>query len=162
MTLGIDLPADEAWALGVFEGEGSIVKDTVGYGYLLSIQMSDKDIIDRFHRIVGIGKIGGPYQPKGKPTYKQTWTWRCGATKIILPLLERWLPYFSVRRSEKAIEAIEALSAILAAEIYCKRYCKHGHLRTAENTYIDPKGRIANCRDCGRLRAISYRERRGK
>lgn len=27
--------------------------------------------------------------------------------------------------------------------------CKHGHIRTPENTYITPKGKMA-CKDCGK------------
>ena len=61
--------SDIAWVAGLIEGEGSF---TWRSSPTISIQMSDLDIVLRAARLLG-GNVRGPYQPKGKASYKRTW-----------------------------------------------------------------------------------------
>lgn len=60
---------DIAWLAGICEGEASFLWNC---SPAISLQMSDKDVVERVARLIG-GKVRGPYQPKGKATYRQTW-----------------------------------------------------------------------------------------
>jgi hypothetical protein len=57
-----------AWAAGFYEGEG-----TIGYynGLALKIPQVNKEPLDKFLAIAGVGRIIGPYtrNPKHKPQY---------------------------------------------------------------------------------------------
>ena len=59
-------PEDIAWAAGLFEGEGCVTISTVdGRKYLLasvSMHPRDRDVLERFHRIVGVGTLCGPHK----------------------------------------------------------------------------------------------------
>jgi len=61
---------DIAWLAGLIEGEGSFIwgKTTP----TISVQMSDKDVLERAAKLMGV-EVRGPRFPKGKPTYKPIW-----------------------------------------------------------------------------------------
>jgi hypothetical protein len=53
-----------AWAAGLFDGEGSV--GHYKYATQLMISQVDRRVLDRFLAAVKLGKIHGPYMPKGK------------------------------------------------------------------------------------------------
>ena len=59
-----------AWAAGLFEGEGCFTVHKHCRGGTAVIKMSDKDVLDEFVSVVGIGKVV-PKKTKTKPTHKQ-------------------------------------------------------------------------------------------
>src|ERR1700690_4347536 len=95
-----------AWAAGLFEGEGCISfkpKSPTRASMLrrAAIGMTDLDVIERFHEVVGVGTINGPYVPRSKVTGKQTkpvWHWRCAKWSDLEPLLVRLEPFMGERR----------------------------------------------------------------
>ena len=106
------------WAIGMFEGEGTIhlqkpnsnVGHTLPHGqWILQVQMTDEDVVRRFHTIVGVGHVTGPYQPQrrtpGHP-YKVVWQWKCGRNEDTLALLYIMLPALGDRRQVKALECL--------------------------------------------------------
>lgn len=46
---------DEAWAAGLFDGEGSVGADR------LQLKMVDRETVERFRDVVGCGTVYGPY-----------------------------------------------------------------------------------------------------
>lgn len=105
-----------AWAAGLFEGEGCIfgAKDkTSGIVYpLLSLAMTDLDVVERFHRAVGgLGKISkwsprkSPYN--GKPL-KQMWQWDAGGHKLSIAVIPMLWFGLGERRRAKAAEVLHA------------------------------------------------------
>ena len=65
--------------------------------------MTDEDVIERLHEVMGLGKVYGPYQ---RVTGKAYWTWRTNRIGDVRPGLELLLPWLGQRRSEKALEAL--------------------------------------------------------
>src|SRR4051812_31169507 len=60
-----------AWAAGLFEGEGSIFihRDTIR----MQLGTCDLDVLERFHRIMGCGRIFGP--EVRRPPHRPLWRW---------------------------------------------------------------------------------------
>lgn len=99
---------DIAWAAGLFEGEGSFSwhkiktrKDSLKIAAVLS--MTDKDVVEKFCRIVGFGRVKGPYQPQpiGR---KERWVWEVQNFSEVLKTIDLFLPFLGERRTEKALE----------------------------------------------------------
>jgi hypothetical protein len=85
---------DFGWAVGFFEGEGSVSASLNGSGrrYLLAaVPQKDLDALERFALIVGVGKI---YSPTQSGLTCSRWQARGAAW----PFLEAAYPFFSSRR----------------------------------------------------------------
>lgn len=100
---------DAAYAAGLFEGEGCF-----GCGRLqipvAEIRMSDLEPLQEFHRIVGVGRLYGPYQ-RGKSHWKPFWEWKATsfeATQAVGAMLWPWL---SPRRRARFREVMVAYHA---------------------------------------------------
>jgi hypothetical protein len=99
--------ADIAWMAGLFEGEG-----TIGIScrsIQLRVVMTDKDIIERFHKLAGCGKVrtADMDKPYSKPHYKQQYAWYCAKREDTTRLLMDMLPYFGERRAKKALDVLD-------------------------------------------------------
>ena len=102
---------DIVWAAGLFEGEGCIhMKTDRPRQRVLSIGMTDKDVMERFVDVVGYGNLQGPYIAELR---KPFWKWQLYKGTEVLRILKLFLPHFGKRRSEKAIEAISHLNEII-------------------------------------------------
>ncbi len=103
-------PIMDAWAAGTIEGEGSIVFTNVK-GRTLSrrceivVSMTDKDVIQKLHRVLGVGTMCGPYKGKNKAR----WTWSVQNQKGCFDTLLRIMPYLCERRLAKASQMFEFL-----------------------------------------------------
>lgn len=110
--------AEQAWAAGVFEGEGTIV--TFGptkRQRSLSVSMTDEDVIRRFAAVVGVGKIYGPYgyangKSRRREHHKQYWRWTAATKHSVLAAAQMFLPWMGQRRAQKLNEAIEAVKQL--------------------------------------------------
>lgn len=144
---------NRAWVIGLFEGEGSIVFNTRGHGVTLSIQMIDEDVIRKFHSLVGMGSVGGPYK-KSNTKHQDSWTWRTARAVDVKTLLEDWLPSLGERRQQRVVQALERLKLSEVPEI--RTVCRRGHSWVKENIYIAPKTGRRECREC-----IAFRMEKG-
>lgn len=81
---------DLAWAAGLFDGEG-----TTGFYkrvMVVSINQVDRWVLDKFQKIVGLGKVYGPYKrpnPKHAPIYH----WATGKIEHIKSVFYLLKPY---------------------------------------------------------------------
>ena len=108
----MDKELEVAWAAGLFEGEGCITRNlSHGKSYRkLSMNMTDKDVMQKFVDIIGYGNLNGPYYYSGDRAHcKPRWQWEIGRKGEVLRALKLLLPYFGERRAEKATEAINHL-----------------------------------------------------
>ena len=87
------------WAAGLFEGEGCI--DSRGY---IKLEMTDKDVVEDFQRIVGCGVI---YEPKLRDGRKQSYYFQVGNKKDVRSILSSMLPYLGTRRAHRALDALD-------------------------------------------------------
>ena len=101
---------DIVWAAGLFEGEGSIFTSNRNKAEkYIAINMTDKDVMQKFVSVVGYGNLLGPYKGTNKPY----WQWKCGKKSEVLRILKMFLPHFGIRRADKAIEIITFLNEII-------------------------------------------------
>ena len=97
--------AEIAWAAGLFEGEGSCFvsrrqdRPVVRIG--MTMRMADRDVVERFHRIVGVGQFTGPIvhirKTDGK-RLKDVFEWRTGSWHVINDLYVLFKPWLADRR----------------------------------------------------------------
>lgn len=97
-----------AWAIGLFEGEGSIVTREYRHSIQLTLYSSDEDIVRRFRKIVGFGKVFGPIARLNKISSgpaKPMFEWRAYGPNA-KNFLSSAKPLFSRRRREKTMIAL--------------------------------------------------------
>lgn len=93
-----------AWAVGLFEGEGSIIYSKAATGYTarkLMLDSTDRDVVERFGRTVGVGRVSGPHR-RGRSSdsrRRETWRWEVARWTEVEPLLTRMLPLLGERRA---------------------------------------------------------------
>ena len=74
-------PQELGWVAGILEGEGCFTPSRQRSGdktYVyarIQLNMTDEDVMIRFHETVGIGRLSGPHYYKN-PNWKPRWTWR--------------------------------------------------------------------------------------
>jgi hypothetical protein len=76
--------ASAAWAAGLFDGEGYV--GCIRGRLRIVVGQKDREVLDRFHAIVGDGNVLGPYFPKGRQIFR----WQVGgysATKRVYEIL---------------------------------------------------------------------------
>lgn len=99
------------WAAGLFEGEGSvsiykIANRSNSYRTIISLRSCDKDVLEKFCSIVGVGKVLGPYQNKNK-NRKDWYDWAVQNYRDCLFVLGQLYPFLGSRRKNKVDEFIE-------------------------------------------------------
>jgi len=75
----------------------------------MSLQNTDKDVLERFVTIVGTGNCLGPYKTNGtrnKPTYKAVYMWTTAKQSEVKRILLMFLPYLGDRRKQKAEQTL--------------------------------------------------------
>lgn len=116
---------DIAWASGLFEGEGSFL----GGAYpRMQFKMVDEDVVRRFHAVVGVGRVNGPYQGSGNR--QPYWEWRCGGDEA-KALAEVMVPYLGTRRSQQARPVLDwqrkvARVAVCGTHSGCNAHYRRG------------------------------------
>jgi hypothetical protein len=115
-----DVVADAAWAAGLFEGEGSFGLRRNGT-VLLSLGSTDKDVIERFRGVVGVGRISS--QPPGR-NHRRKRLWRVDVIQVgeVLRVIEIVYPWLGTRRRARADEAVAVINRridIATAERAC-------------------------------------------
>lgn len=135
-----------AWAAGLFEGEGCIHdgRNTP----VMSLATTDEDVLRKFHLIIGLGTINGPYQ---RGTKKPVWAWSsCGFRSIQAIVCAFWNSLCK-RRKEKAIDVLEKWSKKKYLRQRSKLVCKRNHERTLINTGFYKDGKTY-CKMCLKFR----------
>jgi len=157
-------PPEIAWAAGLFEGEGCISSKPPGKrgsGAQLRLGMNDKDVVEKFRRIVGCGGLYA-HNP-GTGSVKPNWTWYVYAADKVGPILEAFLPFLGERRTAKALEALEVTRNVVP---YGKRsHCPKGHPYEGDNLMIETIKRgdkVYEARRCRECRTLQARERARK
>lgn len=106
------LMTQNAWAAGLFEGEGCFSpfkskhlprKSDGGISYIIyphaQITMCDLDVLQQFHRIVGVGRLNGPHSKARKDgsSRKSTYHWYA-FNKDAVKVIDMLRPFMCQRR----------------------------------------------------------------
>ena len=92
------------WFAGLFEGEGTIYRNDKTRCLIMTIKMTDKDVIEEIPRVVGVGRVSAR-KPFSNPKWKDTFEWILTTRNEIIELANKITPYMGVRRSSKIREA---------------------------------------------------------
>lgn len=111
-----------AWAAGIYEGEGTFSSRKTGKidrGLVAKLKMADEDVIRRFHAILGVGNVTGPYKCDGAGT-KPLWVWQCGSFQAVQHTMAVLWPWLCSRRRAKiqTLLLLHRHSATLLKRIY--------------------------------------------
>ena len=153
---------DLAWAAGLFEGEGSIVKGKRGEGGgqnrspRLALSMTDEDIVRRFAGIVDCGTIS-LYQPPFE-NRKLQYKWSCSRFEHVQAIVAVFWPWLGERRRAKAHEDFTEGHRFWMAR-YHATHCKRGHPLDEANTARQANGQWRLCRTCHRESVRRYAAR---
>jgi len=95
---------DLAWAAGLFEGEGcfSTVKNT--RANTASLTSTDKDVVERFQRIVGFGSAHE--KPPEKVHHKTQWVWKVASFEYFQATVALFWPWLCERRRQRALDIL--------------------------------------------------------
>lgn len=100
-------PEEIAWAAGLFEGEGCISTTDTRVGIRLQVVMCDRDVVERFYRLVGVGTFNQVQrQPSWPAHHRDKWKWYCGSYQETRELLNLLVPWLGERRRARALELL--------------------------------------------------------
>ena len=89
-----------AWAAGLFEGEGSIARHRSGSASpLLTLTMTDEDVVREFAAVVGVGTVAGPRD--NGPGRKPSWRWDTTNYEHTQAVVAALWPWLKSRRRER-------------------------------------------------------------
>ena len=111
-----------AWAAGFFDGEGCFSYSEASVYVAVSIGQTEREPLDRFRAVVGVGKVNGPYDrahPKRLSKKPQYVYQAYGVEKVqaIMAMLWFWLG------TTKRMQAVRVLTRALV--------CSKGHPKRA-------------------------------
>jgi len=139
-----------AWAAGLFEGEGTIGTQTAAgrVRIRMALGTTDRDVLDRFQKIVGCGNITGP-KWREKST-KPLWLWTITSFDDVAKVSLLFSPFLGDRR-RNALERAWHRYANQPERKWSgrnkdKTHCRAGHPLSGDNLIFD--GRARRCRAC--------------
>ena len=100
------MTVEEAWAIGLFEGEGCIFVEKRCYSAVLRVKTTDLDVAKRLQDVWG-GRVSEATMCSSNK--KQPYNWILQNKQVVRNILERILPYLSERRACKASDAIDRI-----------------------------------------------------
>lgn len=137
-------PEDTAWFCGLWEGEGSVhvvKKKKWRLQVIVSIGMTDKDVLEHVLETTGCGRIYGPYEPKGSIGKKKRWWWKVTVYEDSVALLKALEPKVFARRKRQVNKALDQVRGFVPK-------CRNGkHAMTEANIWQDARG-CRRCRAC--------------
>ena len=100
---------EEAWAVGLFEGEGCISIEKRCKSAFLVLKTTDIDVLERLQKIWG-GRVRKATMSSSNR--KQPYVWHLQNKPVVKSILIRILPLLSDRRACKALDAIDRIDGI--------------------------------------------------
>ena len=97
------------WFTGLFEGEGCIYKDPRFNAIRLTLNSTDKDVLQRFFEMANCGSISPIKFPPSRQHYKPAWVWTVWKAQDVKNLLVQMLPILGDRRAHAALDALDVL-----------------------------------------------------
>lgn len=144
-------PVDIAWFAGLFEGEGNA--RVARSGGMMTISMTDKDVIDMIPQRIFLGKIYGPYGPttSGKDVWRWQLTDREGLARLCLAIA----PLLGQRRKDQLM----IISNYLYDHLSRPQNCINCGIKYTPNNYRGSASRSIYC--SSKCNKASWRQRIG-
>lgn len=110
MRIGLDI--DGAWAAGFWDGEGSVGcyyrRDRPSWRIACGISQRDARVLRRFCKIVGVGRVGGPYIVRDKPMF----AWYARNYEDALAVFTRLRPYLDKIKMKQFEQALKKYTSV--------------------------------------------------
>lgn len=154
----------EAWAAGLFEGEGWIevryskAVPAAARSVRLRLGSTDPDVLERLRDVLG-GTISQRSANRRFPNAKPMSVWQLGNMDEIAKVLRVMTPWFGERRRVRAEEALRAIANRPPVGTSGRTHCKNGHALTSDNLQRRDRG-YQRCRACATKDQAAYRERK--
>lgn len=140
---------DRAWAAGLFEGEGSItfgmrsrgVGLSSGRSCALNLGMTDRDVVSKFHNIVGVGSVYVYKRNDNDSKRKIQYRWSVKNKLGVEEVLCRLLPHLGERRATRAAELFDFCEQIKSSEDF-HTCCRKGHSYDSSSSFYAKRCRI--------------------
>jgi hypothetical protein len=101
------------WAAGLYEGEGSVGLSRAGKDKAahvrdvrMTVSSTDRDVLERFLEVVGVGKIVALGRRPSALGAKQQFQWKLSRQAQVADLLWRFFPHLGERRTRQALEVL--------------------------------------------------------
>lgn len=153
-----------AWAAGLFEGEGSFnsYPRRNKQGVQIRLSMSDKDVVERFARIVGVGavhlRIHASTETRDRSRYKPMYEWYVYEAAEISRVTELLMPWLGERRRARA-EELRKVALGVQPHNGKKTHCPQGHPYEGENLWFEHRANGVIARVCRTCKNNKSRER---
>lgn len=108
---------DLSWAAGLFEGEGTFTLSRWhgnSIGPKAALVMGDEEIVNRFHRIVGLGRVCIENRKQRASHHKVMYRWTVSERSEFLDFASLLMPYLGARRREQLIVVLDSITAFHA------------------------------------------------
>jgi hypothetical protein len=119
---------DIAWLAGLIEGEGCISLRMNDRGYArptVAVSMTDLDVLERAHRVSGLGTIK-PRKWNNKPAHwKDAWIWSISGRDDLYALLVAIYRFMGKRRGARIMEIVRwyRTTKPFKTKVHGMRYC---------------------------------------
>ena len=146
--------AELAWAAGLFGGEGTwgVYGQTRGTVMAqAALGMTDRDAVERFCRIVGLGTVHVRANQRGNR--KTVYVWSIGKASAVRSVIEMFRPWLCQRRMERGDEILR-LIAHIKPHNKDRTHCPQGHPYSGDNLLVTEihrvrgTGLVRRCRAC--------------
>lgn len=111
MVYNVTMSTEIAWAAGFWDGEGSVSLSVRGINgrprIIAEVAQVDRRVLDRLSKIIGKGKVHGPYQPRTSNSNAYH-NWKLEGLADIVELFSMLEPYLSEAKIEQFQRAIVA------------------------------------------------------
>lgn len=94
-----------AWAAGLIEGEGCFTLHSDGKRPYFLMDMTDKDVLEKFQVVFPNTNLRGPYIHKNKPKHKERFRIDAYGDKAII-IMKSVYPYLGQRRKARVDELL--------------------------------------------------------
>jgi hypothetical protein len=152
--------AEVAWAAGLFDGEGTIFAGKINryrrqsVRLYMAVAMTDHEPVERFHDVVGVGRI--VWLPSPDPSRKPKHRWEVSSNGAVLVAWDVIAPACSPPKCRQAAAAFaaraayESLPKLVPAQCQPHAVCRRGH-DLSVTRYRAPGGGTY-CRECAAAR----------
>ena len=148
-----------AWCACLIDGEGHIRTDPRDAGATLlpriDITQADRRVLDRFRRIIGMGRIYGPYHYANRVGHKPRFQYYLAGYQQVqaaIAMIWTWLDVVKRQQAGAAMIRTRDAARLAPGRGRDKTICKRGHSLTDPSNvhiYIQHGYQSRDCRACG-------------
>ncbi len=106
---------ETAWAAGLFDGEGSVVRSGTSRAPSITLEISQAsaegipDVLERFQRVVGCGGVYGPYAPRSAWSRLPQYRWSVAGRRQASDVLRSLWPWLSAPKRARVVSLASLL-----------------------------------------------------